>query len=363
MAVGGGLVLVAGLAAAPAPAGGPVGGYLPHVDLVAQSPPLPAPSEVSADTETEPVSASGDAADDVAFWVHPGDPSKSVVVGTDKEGALEVYDLAGTRIQSVDPNSRPGNVDLRYGFSLAGKTVDVVGVVGYGMRFYTVDPDTRKLTNVTSPKLTVEIPVAGMCMYKSPVSGKFYLLANTRDGLAEQYELVDDGGRINARSVRGPWDNGRESEGCVFDDEKQYLYLAEEPVGIWRYGAEPDAALKDRMLVAGVVSGQLVPDVEGLALVYRPDDGGYLVASSQGDSSFTVYRRHPPYEFVKKFKVVTGTVADGCSRTDGIEALAANLGPRYPSGVFSCQDNRNEPPGTRGNQNFKLIRLEKILDL
>ncbi len=197
---------------------------------------------------------------------------------------------------------------------------------------------------------------------QSPVSGRFYLLASTRDGMAEQYELVDDGGRINARSVRGPWDNGRESEGCVFDDEKQYLYLAEEPVGIWRYGAEPDAPVSDRMLVAGVVTGQLVPDVEGLAIVYGPDGGGYLLASSQGDSAFTVYRRHPPYEFVKKFKVVTGPGADGCSRTDGIDALATNLGPRFPAGVFSCQDNRNEPPGSQGNQDFKLVRLEKILD-
>ena len=28
------------------------------------------------------------------------------------------------------------------GFTLAGKTVDIIGVVGYGMRFYTIDPDT-----------------------------------------------------------------------------------------------------------------------------------------------------------------------------------------------------------------------------
>ena len=70
-----------------------------------------------ADAETEPVGAAGDAADDMAFWVHPDDPALSVVIGTDKEGALETYDLAGRRLQVLDPGSRPGNVDLRSGWT------------------------------------------------------------------------------------------------------------------------------------------------------------------------------------------------------------------------------------------------------
>ena len=327
---------------------------------------VPADTEFTADGETDPVGASGDAADDMAFWVHPSDPSLSVVIGTDKEGALEVYDMAGRRIQAIDPTTRPGNVDLRPGFSLGGRTVDVIGVVGYGMRFYTIDPSTRMLTNVTSPNLKVQIPVAGMCMYRSPVSGKHYIFADTLDGRAEQYELFDDAGTVNVRSVRGPWDIGEESEGCVFDDENQVLYVAEEPVGIWRYGAEPDRGTTagDRTLVDGVApNGHLVEDVEGLAIVLQPNGDGYLLASSQGDDSFVVYRRNAPWEFVKKFKVPAGEATDRCSRTDGIDAIAANLGPLFPQGAFSCQDHINEPPGSQGNQNFKLVRLEKILGL
>lgn len=364
LALGGALVLLAGLAAAPAPAGAPGSAGNGHIDVVAPAAPAPPDVEVTADGETEPVGATGDAADDMAFWVHPTDPAKSVVIGTDKEGALEVYDLAGKRLQAIDPGSRPGNVDLRSGFSLGGKTVDVVGVVGYGMRFYTIDPSTRMLTNVTAPGLKVGIPVAGMCMYRSPKSGKHYLFADTRDGRAEQYELVDEGGKVNVRSVRGPWDIGEESEGCVFDDEKQFLYVAEEPVGIWRYGAEPGDPTTERTLVDGVEGGRLVADVEGLAVVSGAGaGGGYLLASSQGDDSFVVYRREPPHEFVRKFKVADGQVTDRCSRTDGIDARADDLGPSFPKGIFSCQDHINGPPGTEGNQNFKLVRLEKVLDL
>ena len=115
-----GVPLAAGLAAAPAPAG-PGRAANGHVDVAAQQPkPAPADVSVTADGETEPVGAAGDAADDMAFWVHPGDPSKSVVIGTDKEGALEVYDLSGQRLQAIDPTTRPGNVDLRPGFPLGG---------------------------------------------------------------------------------------------------------------------------------------------------------------------------------------------------------------------------------------------------
>ena len=48
--------------------------------------------------------------------------------------------------------------------------------------------------------------------------------------------------------------------------------------------------------------------------------------------------------------------------SDGIEAVAANLGPDFPSGIFVCHDGRNTEPGPAGNQNFKFVRLERLLD-
>lgn len=323
---------------------------------------IPAEREVPAGVETEPVPASGDA-DDLAIWVHPTDPAQSVLIGTDKLGAIETYDLTGSRLQTIDPDSKPNNVDLRYGFTLGGQTVDLIGAAGYGMRFYTIDPATRMLTNVTAPTVKPDIPAAGICMYKSPVSGKFYAVANTRDGRAEQWELVDEAGKVGIRTVRGPWSVGtNESEGCVFDDERQVLFHSEEHDGIWRYGAEPDTPTTEGTLV-DKPNDRLVPDVEGLALVITSNGGGYLIASSQGDSSFVVYHRDPPHEFVTKFTIIDGPNADGCSRTDGIEALAVDLGPAFPHGLFACHDHVNTAPGTTGGKNFKLTRLEQILDL
>jgi 3-phytase len=59
------------------------------------------PTGVAADRETTPVTHSGDAADDPGIWIDPVDPSRSVVIGNDKGGALNVYDLAGTRLQHL----------------------------------------------------------------------------------------------------------------------------------------------------------------------------------------------------------------------------------------------------------------------
>jgi 3-phytase len=48
---------------------------------------------------------------------------------------------------------------------------------------------------------------------------------------------------------------------------------------------------------------------------------------------------------------------DGAEGTDGIEVTTASLGTRFPSGLFVAQDGHNDS----GRQNFKLVRLERIL--
>src|SRR5262245_44186462 len=67
--------------------------------------------------ETDPTAETGDSADDMVFWVHPAAPELSLVIGTDKQSGLAVYDLAGKQLQFL-PDGRLNNVDIRYGFSL-----------------------------------------------------------------------------------------------------------------------------------------------------------------------------------------------------------------------------------------------------
>ena len=64
--------------------------------------------------------------DDPAFWIHPTDRTKSLVVGTDKnsDGALYVYNLDGKIVNRVEGLKRPNNVDIAYGFSLGGRPTE-----------------------------------------------------------------------------------------------------------------------------------------------------------------------------------------------------------------------------------------------
>jgi myo-inositol-hexaphosphate 3-phosphohydrolase len=327
--------------------------------------------DATATVETAPVLSTGDAADDPAIWVHPTDPAQSVVIGNDKGGALEVYDLSGARIQRIAEGFF-GNVDVRRGVATGTGTIDLVGVYRLGLRFYRIDPATRQLTNVTD-NANGSIPAGfsgeGFCLYRSPVTGLVHAFVNARDGRMAQFTLgdADADGLINAQQVRA-WDVGTEVEGCVADDGLGHLYVSEEDVGIWKYGAEPGAGLGRTLVDATTAGGgRLLADVEGLTIVYQADGTGYLIASSQAASDtnnfYAVYERQGANTFVRTFKVVTGAQTDGCGRTDGVDAVAANLGPAFPRGIFVCQDNQNLAPAPTGNQNFKFVPLERVVGL
>ncbi|HEV8624845.1 MAG TPA: phytase [Acidimicrobiia bacterium] len=328
-----------------------------------------APVQVTADGETVPVTTSGDSADDPAIWVNPTDPSKSIVIGNDKGDSLEVYDLSGARIQLISGGH--GNVDTRTGFPLGSSTVDIAAAASSGIKVYRIDPATRQLTNITDGGGRISgVSGEGFCLYHSPVSGLFYAFIITGGGLVQQVRLgdADADGLVDGQLVRS-FHVGSMAEGCVADDERGLFYVSEEDVALWRYGAEPGDLPSARVRVDSVgASGNLVSDVEGLTIVYQSNGTGYLLASAQNvadpqNNYYTVYERQGNNAYLKSFRVVAGPTADGCSRTDGIAAVAVNLGPNYPSGLFVCQDDKNTTPGSSGNQDFKFVRLEKILTL
>jgi 3-phytase len=314
--------------------------------------------------ETVPVQSAKDAAGDVAVWVNPTDPAASLVIGTDRQGAaLESYGLKGKRIQRLArPPGSVNDVDVRTGFSLGGETISLVGAGGRGMSFYRLDPAGRRLSDIGARRWADVGSEAAFCLYRSAVSGRFYAFAVASDGDVTQYELFDQGGFVDVRVVRR-WPLGSAAGGCVADDETGRLFVSEARSGIWRYNAEPDATPVERRQVdrAGP-GGHLVADVEGLALVQQPGRRGFLLASSEGDSTFAVYRRGGDQAWLGQREVADGARADGCTDTDGIEAVAADLGPDFPAGIFICHDGRNTTPGPAGNQNFKYVRLERIVD-
>jgi 3-phytase len=314
--------------------------------------------QVKATVETDPVPSSGDAADDPCIWIHPTDPSKSAVIGTDKNRGLAVYDLSGAQLH-FHADGEMNNVDLRYNFPLGGARVALVTAGNRrdnSIACYRVEPGSRALVNVAARAIRPGITIYGSCMYRS-ASGKTYAFLSGSGGEVEQWELFDDGsGKVDGKRVRA-FKVGSMTEGCVADDALGAFYLAEETKGIWKFGAEPNDDKAGRLV--DTTKGHLAPDVEGLAIYCGSDKTGYLIASSQGRSEFVVYEREGENKYVTTFKIVKGDKIDGAEDTDGIDVTNFDLGPAFPKGLFVAQNGKND--GGR-HQSFLLVPWSAIAE-
>ncbi|KAH7135152.1 hypothetical protein B0J11DRAFT_564558 [Dendryphion nanum] len=325
---------------------------------------------VKAKYETE---ANGGDGDDPAIWIHPKTPEQSKIVTTTKseEGAgFAVFDLKGKLLQHT-PAEEPNNVDIITNFTAGGRTIDLSFAACRG-------DNTLCLFEINSTGLLVPIPggiqptppdyeVYGSCTYRSPKTFKQYLFVNNKDALYLQYELTStSNGTLQTNLVRQfTGGSGGQVEGCVADDTSGYLFLGEEPQGIWRYDAEPTGS-NTGLQVAKVGDGKLSADVEGITLVpAKSGKDGYLFVSSQGISSYLVYQRAPPHEYVMTFTIVENEKAgvDRVSNTDGIAAVGNKLGKDFPGGLFVTHDDANELTGggTAKEASFKLVSLVDIL--
>ncbi len=312
--------------------------------------------------QTEPVPSRGDAADDPAIWIHPDDPALSLVLGTDKKGGLNVFDLEGKRLQIVSDGTRPNNVDVLYSVPLARSTIDLA-IAGTrskakaGVTIWRIDSRTRQLSELGPvPAFTVfgGGEPYGSCVYRSPRDKACYVFITSKAGDVEQYRLeTSDQAAIGGTMVR-KIHVGSTIEGCVADFDLGYLYVSEEAVGIWKYGAEPDAGSR-RTPAARVGEHGLKADVEGLTIYYASGSKGYLIASSQGASTFKVYERDGTNAFVQTIDPGGDSSLD-VGETDGIDVANVSTSSRFAHGLFVCQDGRQR----NGRQNFKFFAWEDI---
>jgi 3-phytase len=327
--------------------------------LVACAPPAVVPgvptASVTADAETVAVRNGDDAADDPAIWRNAGNPAASLIVGTDKQAGLYVYDLAG-KVRDFRDAGRVNNVDLVE--TPAGVIVaasDRSDEANAHIALFRLDTATARLVPMGRvPAGTGE--AYGMCLWQSNnVLTAFIVI---KDGTIRQIEL--DTANATGRIVR-TMKLDTQSEGCVVDPRTARLYVAEEDVGIWRWDARASGSTRPVKL-AGVDGKRLVADVEGLAIapedsVYGAVNGGWLVASSQGDNAYAVYRLSDDH-YVGRFRMKDGVVG-GTQETDGIAVVTGDFGAGFnggfADGLMVAQDGENVP-----TQNFKLVGWSKV---
>lgn len=315
---------------------------------------------VFADVETEPVPDAGDAADDPAVWARPAQDGGARVLGSNKLRALHLYDLDGRETQSIEAG-RLNNVDLRLlpgGDAVAVASNRTTGSIDV----FLLDAATGRARRLPGSAVATGLDeIYGICL-GSAGGASFHVFVNDKDGRYQQWSLQRTGPSAFSARLARQFRVAGQPEGCVVDETAGHVYVGEEPRGIWRGALDPAAAWAPE-LVDSVDGPALVADVEGLT-IYSPAAGPrYLLASSQGDNSYAVYCLGDEVRYLVSFRVADNEPAgiDGTGETDGIHATAADLGPRFPRGIFVAQDGRNEGADS---QNFKIVdwrRIERVI--
>lgn len=309
---------------------------------------------VAATAETDPVgTAKEDAADDPAIWHNAADPAASLIVATDKKAGLHVYGLGGKSL-AFDPAGRLNNVDL---IDLGARGILVAASdrndeANARIQLYRLDPNGPKLIKLGAVS-GGKGEAYGICLAPA-ADGSVHAFSVLKQGVIEQVAISYDGKAATGKTVRSlrvP----SQPEGCVVDTRTNHLFIGEEKAGIWQFDSRTEGPAEGK-LVARVDGKNLVADVEGLAISPEGADGGWLIASSQGDNSFVVYRL-PDMAFAGRFRITKGQFGS-VEETDGIALALGDFGPAFPGGLFVAQDGENQPSA----QNFKLVPWSTITE-
>lgn len=327
-------------------------------------------SVVVADIETVPVnsSVSTDAADDPAIWIHPDDPSRSLILGTNKKSGITMYNLQGEEVHFYNVGN-VNNIDVRYGFLFGnGDRADIAACserIHNKTLIYRINADEGSLTDISSgDRFMSDIAeVYGFCLYRSPGTGSFYAFINGKSGIIEQWELSPFGENEITGQVVRTLNVDSQPEGMVADDDLGYLYVGEENYGIWKFNAEPDSNEEPLFITDSDESNpKITYDIEGLTIYYAKNGKGYLIASSQGNDSYAIFERGGENKYLGSFEIMDGDF-DGTEGTDGIDVTNINLGDPFSKGMFVVQDDENITNGAVQPQNFKGVSWEKIANL
>ena len=112
----------------------------------------------------------------------------------------------------------------------------------------------------------------------------------------------------------------------------------------------------------------LVPDIEGLSIYYGDNGTGYLIANSQGDSSYAVFSREGNNEYLGSFVVGDNNGIDQVNESDGLDVINVPLGEKFPNGLLVLQDGANDPQNAveddeeleNNSTNFKFVPWDGV---
>lgn len=319
------------------------------------------PLQVSPVLETQPVLGTGPVVQGAALWPHPTDPASSLLLVADDQTGLLLYNLDGTQRALLAEGSVLG-VDVQEGVSVGGISQTVVVVANAPLQalvVYVIDSSTLGIRRAgLAPIVAPGFAPSSVALYVSPSTGRVFAFAGSTTGLVVQFELTPevDGGTATTQ-VR-TFDVGGPVVGLAVDDAQRRLYVVEQNVGIWQYGAEPgDTDIRTSVDAVSSSGGGLVQPLGGVALYTASGVRGYLLAVSGGENAVRIYERQPDaHVFRGSFIVVADGGIDAVEGLRHVVVTNRALGSLFPLGLVAVHDSAN----TAANENFKLVPWQVI---
>lgn len=299
----------------------------------------PAVAVVSPRVET--AGSLQDDGNDVAFWAHPTDRARSLVLASAGTAGLEAFALGGQRV-ARDAAVEIDFLDVAYAFPLAGASQPLV--VAYdrksrGLLAFTIDPASYAMTRVSGAALETAGEVTGLCVYRSPLTGDHYVFVSV-EGQVEQWKLYAIDNDVRGKRVRTV-PIGVGAGYCAVDSEQQTLYVSEETVGIWKLAAEPETEAARTAVELVAPFGRIEEEVKGLA-VYRVDaTHGYLLATDAKAGHINVHALEDG-RWLGSFRVGETGAIDGVADSEGLAVTPASLVPGSAGGLLAMFDEDND---------------------
>ncbi|MCG9895464.1 MAG: phytase [Fimbriimonadaceae bacterium] len=346
-----------------------VGCQAPAGESASGGTPAPADQAQAAVTPLSPIAVTEPVphdADDPAIWIHPTDPAKSRIWGTDKNevsGGLYAFDLAGKVVQSITPLDRPNNVDIIQWTEEGSPRALMVATerAARRIRIYEINAEGEAVEASGSAAFLPDaqgdegLPM-GVALTRSSETGAITAFVSPKTGPAEgylaRYELKKNSagkwdlelkGRFGSFSGMDAEQNG-EIEALVVDRETGELFFSDELFAIRRVASAVTESTEAPPLGEEIYQG----DREGLAVI-RNEGRRLLLSSDQleGGSRLMVWDISGE---TPRLLVAIPTPADA---TDGLEAVTAPLGEKLPAGVLVMMNSKD--------RNFMLFDLREVL--
>ena len=293
-----------------------------------------------------------DAANDVAIWVHPAEPGRSLVLGAGGTASLEIFGLDGAALQRV-PDPHVEFVEVRYGVPIDGRAVDLVLAVDVSrakLHFFSVDQASRQLAPCQVNRRarrrgdrSLQLPKPG---YRQDLRARQH---RRRD--LDQLELHARDLGITATLIRRvPLVR---SGALRVDDATQTVVVSVETTGLWRIAAEPESDATPAQLDALAPLGTIEEEVKGVA-IYRADAASaYALATDAGQGALRIYDLKG-----KSLGGITLAASGAIPAVGEVEGLALVAGslPGFDGGLLAVTDEDNGD----AYANYKLISFSDL---